>query len=231
MKIKSFTVAALAATALSTGFVGAASATTLNFDQNEANNPTGTVSYDGNGGSLNGSNISFTYLNVDSGGDQLVCTDRCMLNFSTGANTNEGSIYSFSGGGNFTLTGTLAQRNADGSAGQSVTSGDSPILSGSFVGQQNGTRGASSFSLTSNGNTTVSDDLLAYLGLDSDTPFSFLNSILSFGQTTYDDNGGFTGQLTAADLNVRDVPEPSEIALFGMGLLLVGGGLYARRRA
>lgn len=230
MKLKSFTTAAIAATVLSTAAIGTASATSINFDQNRASNPSGTLSYDGNGGSLNGTNISFTYLDVDNG-QSLECTTRCMLNFSTGNNTSEADgqgPYTFAGGGTFTLTGALA----DADTGEAIpgTGSEEPLLSGSFDGTQTGASNYKSFSFIGNGSTSVSQSFLTYLGLDSDTPFAFINSTFSLGKTVFDDNGGFTGDISNADLTVRDVPEPSELAMFGMGLMLLGGGLYARRR-
>jgi len=113
----------------------ALAAAKLTFD-----NPTvdgGTLTYDGVGGPLVGTDIIFQQvIGVDTpanGGTSLFCWPvNCVLNFTTGDNTLEGPpIYTFLGGGSLTLTGGL-NTAIDGSGVQVVPGGTLLALNGSF---------------------------------------------------------------------------------------------------
>jgi len=230
MKIRNIVLSTLAVTALSATFAGAASAATINFDQ-RSSGATGGLSYDGNGGALIGRDISFSFVSSEDTA-RLDCND-CSLNFTTGSNITEndglnGNSYVFNGGGSFTLNGTVV--DADGST--VVASGD--LLSGSFAdgGAQFGKIGNNSGSFTGNGTNTLNSDFASYYGLNGDSIFNFLTTEFSIGELAFNADGGFSGDVTAADLQTQstDVPEPQELAIFGLGVFLLVGGIAYRRK-
>ena len=113
----------------------ALAAARLTFD-----NPTvdgGTISYDGAGGPLVGTDIIFQQvIGVDTpanGGTSLFCWPvNCLLNFTTGDNITEGPpIYTFGGGGSLTLTGGLNTK-IDGTGVQVVAPGTLLASNGNF---------------------------------------------------------------------------------------------------
>jgi len=226
MKIRNIVLNTLAVTALSATFAGAASAATINFDQ-RLQGASGTISYDGNGGSLVGRDISFSFVSADEVGTQSLDCNGCSLNFSTGSNVSEGSIYQFNGGGSFELTGNVTDMSG-------ATVADGSLLSGSFSG--NGAQflkqPRNSGSFVGNGVNSVNDDLASFYGLDGGSIFNFLTTEFSTRELTYNNaTGGFSGNVTAADLQtINDVPEPQELAIFGLGVALLVGGIAYRRK-
>jgi|GEM_PF-2175397 len=229
MKIRNIVLNTLAVTALSATFAGAASAATINFDQ-RSQGATGELSYDGNGGALIGRDISFSFVSSDD--TQRLDCNGCRLNFTTGSNISEsdginGNGYVFNGGGSFSLNGTVV--DLDGS-----TIADGSLLSGSFsdAGAQFNRIGEKSGSFTGNGTNSVNNDFASFYGLNGDSIFNFLTTEFSLGELTFASNGGFDGDVTAADLQTRstDVPEPQELAIFGLGVFLLVGGIAYRRK-
>jgi len=227
MKIRNIVLSTLAVTALSATFAGAASAATINFDQ-RLQGASGTLSYDGSGGALIGRDISFSFVSADTVGTQSLDCNSCSLNFTTGSNISEGTNYEFNGGGSFELTGNVTDMNG-------ATVADGSLLSGMFSngnGQVQFTKlPRNSGSFVGYGTNSVNNDLAGFFGLDSDSIFNFLSTDFSTSQLTFASNGGFSGNVTAADLQtINDVPEPQELAIFGLGVFLLVGGLAYRRK-
>jgi hypothetical protein len=72
--------------------------------------------------------------------------------------------------------------------------------------------------------------LLRYFGLNDNSQFEFANTSISL-DADFGADGSFSGTVTAADLNnaTTPVPEPSELGLFGLGILLIGVLSFRRR--
>jgi hypothetical protein len=233
----------LAATSVAVAALGlslSASASIVNFDQQDAQSPTGTISYAGDGGALVGSGISFDRISLNGAtaptGHQgsLTCMS-CSIAFTTGNNTGEGTstgIWSFAGGGNFQLNGT-----AKDSGGNTVASG---LLFGGTFGDSPQIvvrTGTASLSANLSGSDDFNADLANYFGLASGPHFAFSNTEISLGSATFGGDGSFnSGKLTNADVSVqsagpaKNVPEPAELGLFAIGLALLLGGLGFRRK-
>lgn len=230
-------LAVSSAAALALGLCGAASASVINFDQANANTPDGTVSYDGAGGALTGSGISFGEVRFNGGstpGDHqntLTCNS-CSINFTTGKNLSEGNedqIWTFAGGGNLTLSGQVVDKS-----GKTVA--DGKLFTGTF--DNGGTQvvisnGSDSFNASLSGKDDFNGDLASYFGLNSSTGLDFSSTEIALGKATFGGDGSFnSGQLQNADVSVKsnDVPEPSPFGIFAVGLALVAGGLGFRRK-
>jgi hypothetical protein len=208
----------------------ALAAAKLTFD-----NPTvdgGTISYDGAGGPLVGTDIVFQQvIGVDTpanSGTSLFCWPvNCLLNFTTGDNLTEGPpIYTFAGGGSLTLTGGL-NTAIDGSGVQVVPGGTLLASNGSFDPPVIVLGGGSTNAQVSGvGFDFKDEDLTTFYGLDQ-TVFSFANTVLSLQGATFDAEGGFTANVTDADFSNTAVPEPATLLLLGTGL--VGAGAFNRR--
>ncbi|WP_148045477.1 hypothetical protein [Salinisphaera orenii] len=218
----------VAIAALSTFACAGASAATINFDQ-DSSAATGSFSYDGQGGGLVGQGISFSFVSADTGTGSKVNCVNCALNFVTGDNISEGDSvgtnYAFGSGGSFTLTGEVVN------GGSSIASGT--LLDGEFTGTPNLTRASNRTGLFSAiGVNTVNDELASFFGIESGADFTFATTEFSFGELAFNGDNGFSGNVTAADLQTgTDVPEPQELAIFGLGLVLLVGGIAARRRS
>ena len=147
----------------------------------------GTLTYDGAGGPAIGTGIVFvdiqgidTPLNT---GTVLSCVG-CVLNFTTGANVTEGpGLWTWAGGGTFTLTGDVPALGLD----------DALLASGSFDATPN-TPG-----LASGGDSAlfialgfdVKDSALAgFYGLGPD--FRFANTEIALGTFTPGVDGAFS---------------------------------------
>jgi hypothetical protein len=185
----------------------------LSFDQ-IVNPPTGTLTYNGSGGSLKGTGIYFDIITgtgtAANDGETLDCVG-CFLSFETGANISDTApVYSWAGGGYFKLTGTAK----DGAT--PVASGT--LLEGTWHSPVIGLRIGSSFQFLGTGTDTKHTGLLDFFGLPS-VSFSFANSELSGIATG--SGSGFTASVTEADLTnsaPTATPEPATILLFGAGL-------------
>ena len=183
----------------------------------------GSLTYDGAGGPLVGADIVFVEIQGDgtplNNGVTLQCTD-CTLNFTTGANTQEGpSQWIWDGGGTFTLTGDIAALGLD----------DAVLVSGTFTGTPN-TPGLVSTDSTalfvSIGIDTKHTELASFYGLG--TEFKFANTEIALGTFTDLPDGSFSATPNQADLVNTAVPEPATLLLLGSGL--AGVGAFNRRR-
>ena len=234
MKIQTLAVSAIAAIGFS---AAAGAAPIINFDQ-DAGQPTGHISYDGNGGALIGKNISFSYISANdtpknSGNvGRLNCAD-CMLNFETGANNEEGpKTWTFGSGGTFSLTGTAIDQSGNTIASGALSNG---TFSGATAGQQKFDPDTDPMTVSIGGFGTADNAgaLVQYFGLSDGAQFVFSNTVISLMETTFGADGSFSGDTTGADLNqagAAPVLEPQEWAMFGLGVMLVAGGLAFRRK-
>lgn len=72
-------------------------------------------------------------------------------------------------------------------------------------------------------------------------PGAFADSVTGFGTATdlyaitlvvtIDHNGSNTGEVTSFDAEITRVPEPTTLAIFGAGLIMLGGLVRKRKRA
>lgn len=228
------------ATIVLAGASFSASAAFIEFDQTAVPpTPGENVAYDGAGGPLIGTDIIFEEVAAggagvtQNSGVVLTCSPNCLLDFETGPNTAEGSEnggpgdqWTFAGGGTFTITGTLFD------GGTQVATGT--LVSGSFVGESAVTSGApESLTFSGSGSDTKNADLLAFYGIDLED-FNFAQTAIALQVASFDGNGGFVSQVTDADFNNRanptTVPEPQVLALFALGIVLLGLGAAKRRK-
>ncbi|WP_423821298.1 PEP-CTERM sorting domain-containing protein [Salinisphaera sp. SPP-AMP-43] len=240
MQLKHFAITS--ATAIALGMSASASAAVINFDQSGAASPTGSISYDGEGGALTGSQISFDQISLNNattpdGADNTLTCNSCTINFETGQNITEAEnntgTWNFAGGGNLTLNGTAVD-----SEGSTVADGD--LFTGTFDGGANEStqfvagNGDDNLSASLTGTDDFNENLASYFGLSTNSGFDFTNTVIALGSATFGDNGSFgSDQLQNADTTVQssqDVPAPSQFGLFGLGLALVMGGLGFRRK-
>jgi hypothetical protein len=204
----------------------------ITFDQNASTG--GTLSYDGAGGALIGTNIPFDFvfgvLGFVPNPGSMLCVDAsqlndpCLLDFETGplvsdsanllrwgANPNDDAIV-LSGG---LLSGATFISPTD-------------LLFGSIQGAslefQFGTRWEAGVS----GNDTKDEDLIAFFFAPSaPTDFTYLNSelVLTGIGGSGSASGGFSVDVQQADIVNTAVPEPGSALL-----LLIGLSALATRR-
>jgi hypothetical protein len=216
--------------------VGSAQALpTVNIDQGTGGGQAGgTLSYDGLGGPLVGTNIGFGVLNaVDTVANQgvpLFCVPNCTLNFETGANVTENvtisgtlSQWTWGGGGTFEVEGTL-NTAADGS-GTAVATGT--ILTGEFTGALGLVGPAGRLAVTGVGEDEKIGGLLDFYGISEFLPFRFASTEIVATGLVVGANGSLDGSVTNADITNTQIPEPGTLLLLGSGL--AGASLLRRR--
>lgn len=213
--------------AVLTGFFSP-SAMAVELDFNISAPTSGTISYNGSGGGLIGTDIEvdnvvglFTPANANV---TSLCVS-CVLNFTSGSLSNAGGPppsgnnngwWSFGSGGSISITGGVQlQGSTDIPVGTTLMSG---TFNNAFV-QDLGTQFRVTFGSFSD---TKHADLLSYYGL---TPGPFSGALtLLFGSV----NGGvgsaftstsvFSGNVVNAPSPVEPVPVPAAVWLFGSGL-------------
>ena len=225
MKKKWLGTAAAVALSVALG-TASASAIELNFDQLSDG---GTLSYNGTGGPLVGTNIVFQQVTGIGtpleNGTVLTCSPDCTLNFTTGNNTVETATgYVWAGGGTFTLTGTLFDGATE------IASGT--LLTGTFTGtllSPGGSLSGAQFGFLGLGTDSKDPDLLAFFGLTG-YDLSFTNTEIGSSCIQNSTTLALACNVSEADLinTATPVPEPSTMLLFGLGL--VGLGVWGRKR-
>jgi hypothetical protein len=204
---------------------------TIVFDQAPAAND-GTISFDGTAaGVLVGTNIVFTNISGDGTDNDAFPIDcaGCLLNFTTGSIISVvGNIYTFAGGGTFTITGGSLLAGIPG--GTTLLSGtwDNPVVVEVTP---------TTLDMLEKGTDTKHEDLLDYFFVDPPSDWIFTDvaiqieseagGVVKFAGPTYT---GFSADLDFggnADLvNSSAVPEPASALLLLLGL----GSLAAYRR-
>ncbi|BAU65761.1 hypothetical protein STA3757_31520 [Stanieria sp. NIES-3757] len=203
-------IAALA-TASIVSFAGSAEAAVIQFDDKTVNG--GTLSYDGNGGSLVGTNLLLdTVLGIDTpanNGKTLSCVG-CKLNFATGANISE-SPYEFASGGSVTITGKILDGLTE------IVNGT--LLTGQFTENIVGSVAGSFAVFSGIGIDSVNSVLSSYYGVDT-TDFTFAQTSIAAKNVKVNPNKGFSGTVTNTDFDTtpKTTPEPTAT----LGLLAVG---------
>jgi hypothetical protein len=199
----------------------------LKFD--DPTGPGGTVSYSGTpADGIVGKNIQFqSILGIDTPknpGVEISCVG-CLLNFQTGAVTQEG----VPGGVGFltqpgvaiTITGAIPAVGLP--AGSNILSGTFTSPSIEAIGE-----GLDFGLFLGSGVDTKNPALAAFFGLPP--AFQFANTAIQSDLTFTPATGAFTGIVVNADLNNTSqivVPYPFTLLLLGAGLL--GAGLIRRR--
>jgi PEP-CTERM motif len=191
----------------------------------------GTLSYNGTGGPLVGTDIRFDFIKGVgtplNAGVGLTC-DNCTLNFSTGLNTSESaSTYMWTGGGSLSLTGEAKQGVNTIASGTLLTgTWDDPV-----VGLLNASATSKAFSSIGNGENTIALGLQTFYGLPSET-YTFSDSALTVVTRLDRTTGGFNANIREADL-VSSIPvatpEPGTLLLLSTGLIGMAGYGWRRR--
>jgi hypothetical protein len=198
----------------------------LKFDDPTA--PGGTVSYAGAGGPILGTDIQFqSILGIGTPanpGVELTCVG-CLLNFTTGAVTSEGSPglapWVAGAGGTISIVGAIPALG--------IPAGTT-LLTGTFSGTPLEAIGAGlQFGLFAGAGSDVkNEDLAEFFGLPPD--FTFANTAITADITHNPLTAAFSGTVVNADLNNTStlvvVPYPFTLLLVGAGLL----GMGLRRR-
>jgi hypothetical protein len=209
----------------------AAALPTINFDQGTgAGQAGGTLTYDGAGGPLIGGGIGFGALagfeTAANAGVSLFCVPNCQLDFTTGANTAEGTVggaaWVWEGGGSFVLDGTL-NTAADGS-GADIASGT--LLTGTFTGALGLVGPEGRLLVIGVGEDEKIGGLLAFYAIPEFLPFRFANTEIVATGLVVGADGSLAGSVVNADLTNTQIPEGGTLLLFGSGM----AGLSALRR-
>ncbi|NEQ71619.1 MAG: PEP-CTERM sorting domain-containing protein [Okeania sp. SIO2C9] len=221
--MKNQIVASIAAIPFLIAGANAANAAVIQFDDETISG--GTISYDGEGGSLVGTDFLLDMvMGIDTNandGAELVC-DSCVLNFETGANISEDGFYTFGSGGSVSITGTVRD-----DLGEIIADGE--LVSGSFTGDIS--VGANDFSAAflGLGVNEVNSDLSSFFGIET-TDFIFAQTVIAMEDVEVENNGGFSGVVTNVDFDskAQKVPEPT--VLFGLGVVVAGLTVSRRQK-
>lgn len=225
-RLFSATLFCLAIVSVGAWSANCAAAIMLDFDQVIDG---GTISYDGAGGALIGTDIEFDLVQGNgtpsNDGVTLDITGG-VLNFTTGNNSLEGpNLWTFGSGGTFSLSGTVTDPGAGGAV---VATGT--LLSGSFTGSPVAIYdGTSQINVSAFGIDEKNQDLLDYFGITGND-FVFSNTEIASSNVVVGADGSFSGDVTEADLvnTSQEIPEPAAVAVWSV-LGLIGIVAYRRR--
>jgi hypothetical protein len=184
---------------------------------------TGSISYNGTGGALIGTNIdvdNVVGLSTPANANVTSTCLGCTLNFTSGVNTSTGSgTWQFGPGGSISITGGVDFQGST----PDISLG-STLLTGTFSSATVSDAGV--FEVTFGSFTDVKHaDLLSYYGMPSgnyDGSLTILFSAVVGPGNAINSTSLFGGSIA----NVAAVPVPAAAWLFGSGLL----GLYSAVR-
>lgn len=207
-----FSAVVVAVDVLLCGHSAVHGAIVLKFDDTT---PGGTVTYDGVGGPLVGTNIHFDTILSDgtplNDGVELVI-ENGFLNFTTGPNISE-DPWDFAGGGTYTLTGTA--RKLD----NTLVADGVLVENGSWT-EASAVQSSGGLIVGGSGTDTKNQDLVDFFGIDLNS-FVFFNTQISVGDVAFEPDGGFSGIVRNADLVNQAVPEPTSAVCWLMLALTV----------
>lgn len=212
---------------LAAGTLGAATAATaatasiVQFDDTAVSG--GSISYDGNGGAMIGSNIELDSVRgfaTPANANMLLNCISCTMDFTTGANLSEGPGYVFGSGGSITISGTVEDMN-------NVQIATGTLATGTFTSNVTGIARTNQAAFSGIGMGDLDTALQTYFGISS-AFFDVVLSSIALGNVNIDQNGGFLGDVTNADADYSAVPVPATLPLLMAGLLGFG---WLRRRA
>ena len=221
--MKNQIVASFAAIPFLIAGANAANAAVIQFDDESVSG--GTISYDGEGGSLIGTDLLLDMvMGIDThanDGAELVC-DTCVLNFETGDNISEDGLYTFTNGGSVSITGTVTDNS-----GNIIADGE--LVSGYFTEDVLVSMNDVSGMFGGLGVNDVNSDLSSFFGIKT-TDFTFAQTGIVMEEVEVENNGGFSGVVTNVDFDskAQKVPEPT--VLFGLGVVVAGLTVSRRQK-
>lgn len=200
------------------------SALAVELDFNLSAPTSGTISYNGTGGGLVGTNIevdNVVGLATPANANVTSLCLSCVLNFTsgveTGAGPQNGGWWSFGSGGTISITGGVQlQGGTDIPLGSTLLSG---TFSSAFV-QDLGNQFKVTFGSFSD---TKHADLLSYYGLTPDTTFQGALTLLFASANpgvggAFNSSSVFSGNVVNGVVPVNPVPLPAAAWLFGSGV-------------